>query len=184
MSTIFSSVTCLDRKPIFHLLLVQNRVWMLFTWLRLILINLFVKSMENTTLEFHTLANIFPIRRFTLDANAKDSFRSVSSLEEDILSLLLGKELYGAKIVEAICEVTQGKRRIGVGSLYPTLNRMEQKGYVSSRVDEERILERGGARRKYYKITALGAAALTDTQRFRKNLANWKPGGLDSPVTA
>jgi PadR family transcriptional regulator, regulatory protein PadR len=139
--------------------------------------------MVDITRKYHSIGNILTTGRLTLNANDKGSFRPVSALEEDILSLLLGKELYGAKIVEAICEVTKGKRRIGVGSLYPTLGRMEQKEYVTSRVDEEKNLERGGARRKYYRITALGAAALTDTQRVRQDLANWKPRGLDSPVT-
>jgi PadR family transcriptional regulator, regulatory protein PadR len=107
------------------------------------------------------------------DSYNGEEFTFLSAIEEDIMTLLLGRgELYGLQISDYVQKASNGKRKLGIGSLYPTLGRMEKKGYVSARLGDEHLPERGGARRKYYRITAKGAAALTDTQRLRHNLAN------------
>ena len=51
----------------------------------------------------------------------------LSALEEDIMTVLDFHELYGLQIIKAIEEASGGKRRLGVGSLYPTLHRLEKK---------------------------------------------------------
>lgn len=96
----------------------------------------------------------------------------LTALEEDLLALLINKELYGLAIIAALKEVG---RNIGVGSLYPTLHKMEKKGLIDSTWGEETPEERGHARRRYYTATGLGETVLDNTQRRRKSLAQWQP---------
>ncbi|MBW4490348.1 MAG: PadR family transcriptional regulator [Trichocoleus desertorum ATA4-8-CV12] len=100
---------------------------------------------------------------------------TLSALEEDLLTVLLGKELYGLQVMNAMNEARQGRRQIGFGSLYPTLHRLDKKGLVKARWGDEADEEAGGARRKYYKLTGLGEKVLKETQEYRAYLAGWQP---------
>jgi PadR family transcriptional regulator, regulatory protein PadR len=99
----------------------------------------------------------------------------LSALEEDLLTLLIGRELYGLEIIEATKTAGGGQRPIGVGSLYPTLHKIEKKGLVRSWWGEETPEERGHARRRYYTATGLGERVLAATQQRRVGLAQWQP---------
>jgi PadR family transcriptional regulator PadR len=99
----------------------------------------------------------------------------VSALEEDLLTLLLGRELYGLEVIQAMKTASDGQRSIGVGSLYPTLHKLEKKGLVRSWWGEETPEERGHARRRYYTVTGLGQRVLLATQQRRLSLAQWLP---------
>ena len=99
----------------------------------------------------------------------------MSGLEEDILTLLVSSELCGLAIIDAINEATEGKRQLGFGSLYPTMHKLEKKGFVSSWWGEDRPEERGHARRRYYTATGLGERVLREAQQLRMNLAQWRP---------
>lgn len=105
----------------------------------------------------------------------------LSALEEDILTVLLGRPLYGLLISRAITEASDGVRQIGVGSLYPTLRRLEKKGFVTSYwegdKDQAQGKERGGARRRYYRITPEGSGVLLENRQVRDNLLSWQPAG-------
>lgn len=104
-----------------------------------------------------------------------DQFLHLSPLDECVLTLLVQHELYGLEIIEAIQEATGGKKRIGFGSLYPTLHKLEKRGLVQARWGEDTPEERQGARRKYYRITGLGEKALNEAQHVRTQLASWRP---------
>jgi DNA-binding PadR family transcriptional regulator len=93
----------------------------------------------------------------------------LSLLEFYILSVLVQKERYGLEIVQAVKSATEEKRLLSLGSLYTTLRRLEKKGLVTSRWGET-IEPRHGARRRYYRLTALGAETFTETQRVLANL--------------
>lgn len=99
----------------------------------------------------------------------------LSPTEEILLTALFGQELYGVQIPQAISEVSNGARKMGVGTLYPTLHKLEKKGFISSRWGDEIREERGGARRRYYKLTGEGQAALEAVQSFRTRLLEWHP---------
>lgn len=71
--------------------------------------------------------------------------------------LRLGDEAYGVPIRREIEEQTG--RAVARGALYTTLDRMETKGYLSSRVGDP-TPKRGGRARRYFEITAAGYAAL------------------------
>ncbi len=69
----------------------------------------------------------------------------------------LGEEAYGAGIRREIEERTN--RRLSISAVYTTLDRLEQKGLVRSRIGEP-TSQRGGRRRKYFALQPLGARAL------------------------
>lgn len=92
----------------------------------------------------------------------------ISAIDEDLLTVLLGRELYGLEILDQLN--LDRPIELKFGSLYPALNRLEKKGLVSWKWGDE-VDESGGARRKYYKVTGLGAKSLSQVQRYRATLA-------------
>ena len=71
-----------------------------------------------------------------------------------ILELLVGDgEMYGLQLVAA------SKRRLKRGTVYVTLGRMEDKGFISSRL-ESAPAEEGGLPRRIYEPTAFGKRVL------------------------
>src|ERR1043166_1195889 len=87
-----------------------------------------------------------------------------------LLALIgLGDEAYGVPISEAI-EESSGKE-VALGSVYITLERLEKKGLVASRLGEP-TAERGGRAKTYFKVTAKG---LREARQARRTLINlWK----------
>jgi len=92
--------------------------------------------------------------------------------ERIVLLALVGlrENAYGVMIRREIEE--RAGRKVSYGALYTTLDRMEAKGYVSSRVGEP-TQARGGRAKKYFQIEAPGIRALNET---RETIANM--GGL------
>src|SRR5215467_13424006 len=87
-----------------------------------------------------------------------------------LLALIrLGDEAYGVPISEAI-EESSG-REVAIGSVYITLDRLANKGLVSSRVGEP-TPERGGRAKTYFRITAKGLREVRQAQRTLVRL--WK----------
>src|SRR5947207_6903248 len=80
-----------------------------------------------------------------------------------LLALIrLGEDAYGVPISEAI-EESSGKE-VALGSVYITLDRLEAKGLVSSRLGEP-TAERGGRAKTYFKITAKGLREVRQARR-------------------
>ena len=81
--------------------------------------------------------------------------------EFEILTLAalvrLGPEAYGVTVREEI--ESRAGRPVSVGALYATLDRLEEKGMVASRLGEA-TAERGGRAKRHFEITALGRARL------------------------
>ena len=93
----------------------------------------------------------------------------LSSIDEDILTVLLGRELYGLEILDYINPERPGTP-LTYGSIYPALNRLDKKGLIESKWGDESTGS-SGARRRYYKVTGLGASTLSDVQSYRQILA-------------
>jgi PadR family transcriptional regulator PadR len=84
---------------------------------------------------------------------------TLGEFEQLILLALtrLGHDAYGVPIAEDI--VSRTKRDVSLGSVYKTLDRLETKGLIASRVGAP-TPERGGRRKKHYRLLATGQRAL------------------------
>src|SRR6267378_3083829 len=81
----------------------------------------------------------------------------------------LGEDAYGVPISREI-EGRSG-REVALGSVYATLERLEEKGLVSSELGEP-TPERGGRAKKYFHITAKGLREVRQTRQALTKL--WK----------
>jgi DNA-binding PadR family transcriptional regulator len=86
--------------------------------------------------------------------------------------LRLGAEAYAVPILDEIERCTG--RSISRGSVYITLDRLETKGYLRSRLADP-TPERGGRAKRYYALRPRAVAALRDSRRAL--VALWR--GLD-----
>jgi DNA-binding PadR family transcriptional regulator len=87
----------------------------------------------------------------------------LSAKEALILDLLRGSERYGLELV------TASEGALKRGTVYVTLGRMEEKGLVVSRVEDETPVN-GGLPRRLYKPTAFGKQLLSATLALRRRL--------------
>ena len=78
-----------------------------------------------------------------------------------ILALLrLSGRAYGVTVRQEI--ETRIGREVSIGAIYATLDRLEDKGYVTSFLGEP-TPERGGRSKRFFRVTAKGAAAVNRT---------------------
>jgi len=90
-----------------------------------------------------------------------------------LLALMrLGEDAYGVPICREI--EAQTGREVAVGSVYATLERLEEKGFVSSELGKP-TAERGGRAKKYFRITTNGIREVRRTQRALRNMWNGLP---------
>ena len=87
---------------------------------------------------------------------------SLGAFEQVVLTaiLSLGDEAYGVTVHARAQELSR-PRKIVMGAVYATLDRLEDKGLVCSWLSAPRP-ERGGRSRRYYRLTASGEAALKE----------------------
>lgn len=79
-----------------------------------------------------------------------------------LLTLIrLGDDAYGMSIRASIHELI--KRDISIGAIYTTLERLQIKGYVKSKMGEATAI-RGGRAKKYFTITGKGRKALKEVR--------------------
>ena len=71
--------------------------------------------------------------------------------------MMLGGETYGVPIYDKVCELAE--KRVNQGSLYITLDRLEEKGLLSSRLSDPAKEPRGRPKR-FYRLEVAGLAAL------------------------
>ena len=87
---------------------------------------------------------------------SKSSDLLQGTLDLLILQTLQLRALHGVGIADRIEQVTKGAFRVGPGSLFPALHRLEEKGWAAGNWQE---LE-SGRRAKVYALTALGKKQL------------------------
>lgn len=73
----------------------------------------------------------------------------------------LAEDAYGRGILRGVQSALG--REVAAGAVYATLDRLEQKGMISSRL-ESGTEARGGRARRYYRLTAVGAGALNESK--------------------
>jgi DNA-binding PadR family transcriptional regulator len=105
----------------------------------------------------------------------KEGVIVLSALELDLLTVLMGKELYGLELLERINEARSKVRmnKLGIGSLYPTLKRMEEAGLIKGEFREP-VAGEDSPRRKYYQLLLEGEIAISRTDTYRKLLTAQK----------
>ena len=88
--------------------------------------------------------------------------KPLGEFEQVVLFTLLRLEdqAYGASIRREI--ELRTARRISISPVYTTLERLEVKGYVESRLGDP-TPERGGRRKKFFRLTVEGARVLKST---------------------
>ena len=93
-------------------------------------------------------------------------------LQLELLIVLILGEAYGLEILDRINQARDevGMRKLRIGSLYPTLKRLEDANLVKSELREE-VAENGTPKRKYYQILAEGKTAISRTKAYYKLLA-------------
>ncbi|HUO01978.1 MAG TPA: helix-turn-helix transcriptional regulator [Rhizomicrobium sp.] len=103
----------------------------------------------------------------------------VGQFEQLVLTaiLTLGENAYGVTIHAKVESISSAKS-VARGAVYATLDRMEDKGLISSRLSDP-VKERGGRSRRYYRLEKTGEKALRESvqtaQRLHEILArNWK----------
>ncbi len=90
-----------------------------------------------------------------------------------VLALLrLGDRAYGVTVRQEI-EARTG-REVSIGAVYATLDRLEAKGYVESRVGDP-TPQRGGRCKRFFRVTATGVSAANRTHCAFQSMAQ----GLD-----
>ena len=95
----------------------------------------------------------------------------LGDFEEVILLVvgILGEMAYALKVAEEFTEQTG--RKVSIGAVHSTMNRLEKKGFLSSEMGNPSP-ERGGRRKRIYTITASGHRALELSRNLK--LALWK----------
>jgi transcriptional regulator len=83
------------------------------------------------------------------------------SAELLMLSLLEARPRHGYELSKLVESRSRGALRFNVASLYPLLYRLEKRGLIEGRWVEKA----GQRRRRYYRLTGHGRAALRDRRR-------------------
>jgi DNA-binding PadR family transcriptional regulator len=87
-----------------------------------------------------------------------DNFLPLSAATLHILLSLAGEELHGYAIMQEVQRQSEGKYKLGPGTLYDNLQKMIDRGLV------EELGKKPGdedPRRRYYRLSTLGRAVLT-----------------------
>ncbi len=90
------------------------------------------------------------LRKQTLDGN----------VETLLLAILQSGPSYGYAIVKELDKRAEGILRLGEGTIYPVLHRLEGKKLITARWARAE----NGRQRKYYRLTPKGRRALADNR--------------------
>ncbi len=94
---------------------------------------------------------------------------------EELILLIVGvlyPQAYGLNIRLEI--LSQTGRTVALGAIHSALSRLEEKGFLKSKLAEE-THQRGGRRKRLFTITAAGKAAMVKNHEMRNNLFNKIP---------
>jgi transcriptional regulator len=80
-----------------------------------------------------------------------------------ILQSLAAERRHGVAVARRIEQLTEGRIRVGPGSLFPALHRLEDKGWLRAEWGESENRRRA----KYYTLTAAGR------RQLRTEVQNW-----------
>ena len=103
---------------------------------------------------------------------------SLGDFEQLVLLALvrLGDRAYGVSIHDEI--VARAGREVAVAAVYKTLERLEDKGFAASSLGES-TAERGGRRKKFFRIQPAGRRALRHAIASLRRMSDGLPADLD-----
>jgi DNA-binding PadR family transcriptional regulator len=87
-----------------------------------------------------------------------NSFLPLSPATLHILLALAGEDLHGYGIMQDVLRQSEGRYKLGPGTLYDNLQRLTDQGVV------QEVVRRGGdddPRRRYYRLSSLGRSILS-----------------------
>jgi len=98
-----------------------------------------------------------------------------------ILLALADKERHGYEIMREVDERSEGKVRVGPGTLYGSIKRMLSDGLIEE-LDERPDPELDDERRRYYRLSDLGRRiAVAEAQRLERLVKSARSKKLLSP---
>jgi DNA-binding PadR family transcriptional regulator len=94
---------------------------------------------------------------------------NLGEFEELVLLMvaILNGNAYGISVMEEI--ENQTERKINISAVHSALDRLEGKGFLTSEVGGA-TAERGGRRKRYFKVTTAGSATLNFIREQRNML--------------
>jgi transcriptional regulator len=98
------------------------------------------------------------------------------TLELLVLKALSLEPLHGVGISRRITQITRGAFQVSFGSLFPSLHRMEERGWVEA---EWRTSE-NNRRAKYYRLTSSGRTQLKVEERDWKQVVKVMTAAVES----
>jgi DNA-binding PadR family transcriptional regulator len=101
----------------------------------------------------------------------------LGEFEEVVLLVvaMLESEAYGVKITHEIIEQTE--RDVRLNQVHASLQRLEEKGMIKSKMGEP-TPERGGRRKRLFTMTALGKQTLNEIREVRTHLWSQLPSSM------
>jgi PadR family transcriptional regulator, regulatory protein PadR len=98
----------------------------------------------------------------------------IGELEELVLLMVgvLYKEAYGVAIMDEI--ERQTGRSLNISAVHSVLKRLEDKGFLTSKMSDP-TNERGGRRKRLFLLTSAGKRALEEANELRNQLFNQIP---------
>ncbi len=121
-------------------------------------------------------------------ASAPESMLPLTPAVFHILLALADGDRHGYAIIQEVARRTQGKVKLGSGTLYAAIRRLLEKGMIAE-CDKRPAAESDDERRRYYRISQFGlevAAAeaarmsqLVDLANSKKALAQQLMGAVD-----
>lgn len=94
---------------------------------------------------------------------------------EELILLTVGvlyPEAYAVAVMDEIEK--QAKRSMNISAVHAVLIRLEEKGFVTSKMSDP-TQERGGRRKRIFLLTAMGKKALEEVNELRNQLYNQIP---------
>lgn len=98
---------------------------------------------------------------------AKRTYLSEMELMVLLAVVRLGNQAYGVPISKEL--LTLAGREVALGSIYAALDRLDEKGFVSSSLGDP-TPERGGRAKRYFTVTPAGVKAVKMTRAALTNL--------------
>jgi PadR family transcriptional regulator, regulatory protein PadR len=83
------------------------------------------------------------------------------NVETLLLSVLEGGPSYGYAIVQELNKRAEGLLKMGEGTIYPVLHRLEERGLITSEWQQAE----NARQRKYYRLAPKGSVALAENRQ-------------------